>query len=49
MTYKRAFFIRFQSMRIYFVLARTLFLRGEAHEGVRFLMRQSLCNPEAVI
>jgi hypothetical protein len=34
---------------IYFLGNRTFFLTGEAHEGVRFLMRRNLCNPEAII
>jgi hypothetical protein len=33
----------------YFLAACTLFLTGEARKGVRFLMRQSCCNPEVVI
>jgi hypothetical protein len=34
---------------IYFLRDRILFLIGEALEGVRFLMRQSPCNPKAII
>jgi hypothetical protein len=33
-----------QVPHIYFLKARTLFLIGEAHKGVRLLMRQSLCT-----
>jgi hypothetical protein len=35
--------------RIYFLRDHTLFLTGESHEGVRFLMRRSPCNPEVII
>jgi hypothetical protein len=34
---------------IYILKDRTLFLIRQAHEGVRFLMRQNPCNPEAII
>jgi hypothetical protein len=36
------------SLNFYFFVkqSRTLFLTGETHEGVRFLMRWSFCNPK---
>jgi hypothetical protein len=34
---------------IYFLRAPPLFLIGEARESIRFLMRWSPCNPEAII
>jgi hypothetical protein len=48
MNYKRASVVELVP-RIYYLKAHTLFLIGEAHKGVRFLMRQSLCTPEASI
>jgi hypothetical protein len=34
---------------IYFLRARNLFLTGETYEGMRFLMRRSPYDPEAII
>jgi hypothetical protein len=45
MNYKRAFVIVIAYSTFHSV-ARTLFLIGEAHEDVRFLMRRSLCTPK---